>query len=662
MEATPSKPPHVKKKSPPGDALDVPKLPEVLSREEQLEAKHALDPWFLEGSTLLELQEPLQVLFRVLWETSSASQPARGNQFAQAFRKAAGHLERERATALPASSDDSPPEKPPCPLSALGPSSGYRDCPMPSTEEEASSEGTSDSDSEPDPPPVTSDALKVYRELLDKWNDLFPPARTLLREKEEPSEKETKSKIKLQKERNISQVTSDGPLPPSTGLNSNMPLLSNFPPNRKGVFWGDSSAPMPYSPMELVFLQAREQGEHFAPAGCYPAMMFSDGRIEYKPMHFKLIKKIKEAYKQYGPTAPYTLGLLDQITVERMTLYDWSLLAKACLDPGDFLMWKNDYQDRCERIARENQHYVSRLMDSVQKVVGDEEASNLLTTQLAFENANSTCQAILRPLRRTGLKLKNDTRNDQRESASAWKIQARDHQVSRKTRMKVVQKTAAKENHIDTSMVEKEGQGFPRNKGKNLSTSKLKLPELSNHHRKGHTVDRPFKCQECEKGFRVISGLIKHQRFHSGENPHKCEQCDRRFRLRSDLKRHIMAHQGIKPYTCSSCGKSFVCRANLHTHERVHTGEKPFKCDECGRRFTQPSHLTKHHRTHTGEQPFSCRDSCVELIEHSAHDADMEGVSTKRADTLTEETGRERDWAPMLGKRLKPPKESEEST
>ena len=46
--------------------------------------------------------------------------------------------------------------------------------------------------------------------------------------------------------------------------------------------------------------------------------------------------------------------------------------------------------------------FVSRLSEAVQRIISDSEAAKLLTKQLAFENANSTCQAILRPIRRSG--------------------------------------------------------------------------------------------------------------------------------------------------------------------------------------------------------------------------------------------------------------------
>uniref|UniRef100_A0A8C9QTL0 Zinc finger protein 75D n=1 Tax=Spermophilus dauricus TaxID=99837 RepID=A0A8C9QTL0_SPEDA len=206
----------------------------------------------------------------------------------------------------------------------------------------------------------------------------------------------------------------------------------------------------------------------------------------------------------------------------------------------------------------------------------------------------------------TGLKLKNGTGNDQLKSVSPSEIQAPGCKVSKKTRVKVVQKTMGKENHDDIYRVQKQGRALPRKKRKKLSTCKQELPKHMDLHRKGYTGEKPFKCQECGKSFRVSSDLIKHQRIHTEEKPYKCQQCDRRFRWSSDLNKHFMAHQGIKPYRCSWCGKSFSHNTNLHTHQRIHTGEKPFKCQECGKRFIQNSHLIKHQRTHTGEQPYTC--------------------------------------------------------
>ncbi|XP_072798643.1 zinc finger protein 75D-like [Vicugna pacos] len=199
----------------------------------------------------------------------------------------------------------------------------------------------------------------------------------------------------------------------------------------------------------------------------------------------------------------------------------------------------------------------------------------------------------------TERKLKNDTEKHQPICLSELEIQAPGDVVSKKARVNVPQKTTGKENHGDVNRVGNWYQDFPMKERKKLSNwweeELLKLMEL---HQKERAGEKPFKCQECGKSFRVSADLIKHQRIHTEEKPYKCQQCNKRFRWKSDLNKHLTTHQGIKPYKCSWCGKSFSQNSHLHTHQRTHTGEKPFTCHECGKKFSQNSHLIKHRRTH----------------------------------------------------------------
>ena len=48
------------------------------------------------------------------------------------------------------------------------------------------------------------------------------------------------------------------------------------------------------------------------------------------------------------------------------------------------------------------QDFVARLLDTIGKIMSDEKAGMVLAKQLAFENANSACQAALRPYRKKG--------------------------------------------------------------------------------------------------------------------------------------------------------------------------------------------------------------------------------------------------------------------
>ncbi|XP_042310115.1 uncharacterized protein LOC121923616 [Sceloporus undulatus] len=120
--------------------------------------------------------------------------------------------------------------------------------------------------------------------------------------------------------------------------------------------------------------------------------------------------------------------------------------------------------------------------------------------------------------------------------------------------------------------------------------------------------EKPFKCSDCGKSFRMKDKLVRHHKTHTGEKPYGCLDCGKYFSTKYGLFRHHRIHRGEKPYECSYCGKCFRMNYDLIRHNRIHTGERPFECSDCGKSFSMNSDLMRHRRTHTGERPFKCSD------------------------------------------------------
>jgi len=53
-----------------------------------------------------------------------------------------------------------------------------------------------------------------------------------------------------------------------------------------------------------------------------------------------------------------------------------------------------------------------------------------------------------------------------------------------------------------------------------------------------------------------------------------------------NLESHKDTRTMEKPWKCGDCGKGFRIPSELETHRRSHTGERPFTCSVCGKGFT----------------------------------------------------------------------------
>nr|XP_029507543.1 zinc finger protein 37-like [Oncorhynchus nerka] len=112
-----------------------------------------------------------------------------------------------------------------------------------------------------------------------------------------------------------------------------------------------------------------------------------------------------------------------------------------------------------------------------------------------------------------------------------------------------------------------------------------------------------FECPQCGKNFKWHNSLKKHLVTHTRKKGFNCRYCgEGPFPGIAELRTHQKVHDGEeKPYKCEQCGKGFSSQGWLHGHEQRHSQERSKICPSCGKAFRCKGDLKLHMRTHTGE-------------------------------------------------------------
>ncbi|XP_062710248.1 zinc finger protein 184-like [Aedes albopictus] len=111
-------------------------------------------------------------------------------------------------------------------------------------------------------------------------------------------------------------------------------------------------------------------------------------------------------------------------------------------------------------------------------------------------------------------------------------------------------------------------------------------------------VERPFKCDICQKSFRLRYNVTTHKKTVHAPKTHGCDICDAKFTIRSFLVRHMKIHnRDAASLECNICNLTFSSFPQRVGHMIKHLPKK-YQCPFCSKSCTLRANLDRHMKTH----------------------------------------------------------------
>lgn len=84
-----------------------------------------------------------------------------------------------------------------------------------------------------------------------------------------------------------------------------------------------------------------------------------------------------------------------------------------------------------------------------------------------------------------------------------------------------------------------------------------------------------YNCTRCDYSAHNRQCLRNHERVqHSNEKPFRCDDCGKAFKLKNTLLSHTVQHTGVRKFICPFCNRTFASSGNFYSHrKRMHPQE-----------------------------------------------------------------------------------------